>query len=99
MVIITPYKLNAEYINRKLRKSEYKALKTMQPAATIDSFQGREGDIATVVMGTTLMSGPGFTTDPQRLNVSILVKGSGASSYYTNKCRSEQQKADKGVFW
>ncbi|KAK1766326.1 DNA helicase [Phialemonium atrogriseum] len=68
VVSISPYKMNVECINTMVRK-EYPILHTMQLAATVDSFQGREGQIAVVVMGTTQKSGPGFTTDNERLTV------------------------------
>lgn len=41
----------------------------MPPASTVDSFQGREGDIVVVVLGTNSQSGAGFTKDPHRFNV------------------------------
>ena len=44
-------------------------LRGMGSPSTVDSFQGQENDII-VVMGTSLPQfGPGFTTDPHRLNV------------------------------
>ncbi len=69
IVVIAPYKANVEFINGLLlKKPQYAALKAMRLAATVDSFQGQEGEIAAVVLGTTQHSGPGFTTDPNRLN-------------------------------
>ncbi|KAI8677354.1 hypothetical protein NCS56_00625200 [Fusarium sp. Ph1] len=68
-VDISPYKSNVELINRLRKKPESAALAGMADAVTVDSFQGQEGDIAVVVMGTTGRSGPGFTADEQRLNV------------------------------
>ncbi|KAJ4199794.1 hypothetical protein NW759_016004 [Fusarium solani] len=68
-VVISPYKSNVELINRLRKNPEYAALAGMADAVTVDSFQGQEGDIAVVVMGTTGKSGPGFTADEQRLNV------------------------------
>ncbi|KAM0436628.1 hypothetical protein ACHAPT_002336 [Fusarium lateritium] len=68
-VVISPYKSNVELINRLRKRPECAALAGMADAVKIDSFQGQEGDIAVVVMGTTEWSGPGFTGDKQRLNV------------------------------
>lgn len=71
IVIITPYAWNADLINRKLRKPAYTALNGMRPAQTVDSYQGREGDIAVNILVATKKTGPGFTGDKYRLNVSI----------------------------
>lgn len=55
---------------RKVR--QYEALEGMQPASTVDSFQGQENDVAVVIMGTVhLKPGPGFTYNPKRLNVML----------------------------
>ncbi|RFU75706.1 dna helicase [Trichoderma arundinaceum] len=77
VTIITPYKANVELIDRLRKKSKYSILSKMGPTATVDSFQGREGDIAVVVMGTTQGVGPGFTTDEQQLNVMFSRQRSG----------------------
>lgn len=69
IIVITPYKANVGVIESMRKKSDYSIISGMQPAATVDSFQGREGDVAVVIMGTTRRSGPGFTTDEPRLNV------------------------------
>lgn len=76
IVIITPYKANVDVISR-LRRSSYPTLEAIPPCATIDSFQGQEGDICVVVLGTTKASGPGFTTDDGRLNVALSRQRSG----------------------
>lgn len=68
-IVITPYKANLAIIESMRKKSDYSIISGMQPAATVDSFQGREGDVAIVIMGTTRKSGLGFTTDKPRLNV------------------------------
>jgi hypothetical protein len=70
-VIIAPYKLNVDYINTRLSRGRYPALSKMKEAATVDSYQGKEGDIVFLVLGTTQRSGPGFTADEHRLNVMI----------------------------
>ncbi|KAH7161858.1 putative DNA helicase [Dactylonectria macrodidyma] len=77
MVIITPYKANVETIARLRKKPKYAALSSIQPAATVDSFQGQEGDIAIIIMGTNKKVGPGFTTDERRLNVMLSRQKSG----------------------
>lgn len=46
-------------------------LESMEEAATVDSFQGREGDIVVTIMATTQAVGAGFTTDMNRLNVML----------------------------
>ncbi|KAK7428202.1 hypothetical protein QQZ08_005268 [Neonectria magnoliae] len=78
VVIISPYKANVAVIERMRKKqSAYSVLESMEEAATIDSFQGREGDIVVVIMGTTQAVGPGFTTDVNRLNVMLSRQKSG----------------------
>lgn len=69
LVLITPYVANVEAI-KKLR-SFYPTLDAMPPASTVDSFQGQEGDVCVLVLGTTRKRGPGFTTDDSRLNVAL----------------------------
>lgn len=75
IVLITPYMANVEVI-RKLR-SHYPTLVAIDAASTVDSFQGQEGDISVVVLGTTKFSGPGFLTDAGRLNVALSRQRSG----------------------
>ncbi|KPM37738.1 hypothetical protein AK830_g8828 [Neonectria ditissima] len=72
IVVIAPYAANVDLIDRMRKKPEYAVLSTMQPATTVDSFQGQENDIALVIMGTAYPKpGPGFTSDEQRLNVML----------------------------
>ena len=71
IVIIAPYKPNVTYANSQLTQKRYPALQGIQPVQTADSFQGCEGDMAVVIFGTTARSGPGFTSDENRLNVMI----------------------------
>ncbi|KAK7218329.1 hypothetical protein V2G26_006332 [Clonostachys chloroleuca] len=52
-----------------LKSSDYDLLAGMPPAATVDSFQGREGDIVVAIMVSTEKSGPGFMRCENRLNV------------------------------
>ncbi|PKK42305.1 hypothetical protein CI102_12899 [Trichoderma harzianum] len=77
IAIITPYAANVALVNRLREKPEYEILAAMPPAATVDSFQGREADIMVVIMGTTREVGPGFTTDRNRLNVMLSRQKSG----------------------
>lgn len=73
MSIITPYTSNVKEVEKMFKQQRYKQLgHSMKPPATIDSFQGQENDIIIVVMGTrAVQPGPGFTVDPQRLNVML----------------------------
>lgn len=77
LVMISPYKANVEVIERLRRSPAYAPLAKMPPVATVDSFQGREGDVAFVCFGTTKAVGPGFTSDRQRLNVMLSRQRSG----------------------
>ncbi|KAK0710984.1 P-loop containing nucleoside triphosphate hydrolase protein [Lasiosphaeris hirsuta] len=71
IVIIAPYKPNVNYGNQQLADGCYPALTKMSPLLTADSFQGREGQMAVVIFGTSRETGPGFTSDENRLNVMI----------------------------
>ncbi|KAM0254015.1 hypothetical protein ACHAQJ_006985 [Trichoderma viride] len=77
IAIITPYKANAELVERRRKDPAHSLLFNMPPASTIDSFQGREADIIVVIMGTTQAVGPGFTTIEHRLNVMLSRQRSG----------------------
>jgi hypothetical protein len=69
-ILIAPYADNVELASRLRETSKYACLASMAPASTVDGFQGKEGDIVFVVMGTAHpFPGPGFTSDAQRLNV------------------------------
>ncbi|KAK4221977.1 hypothetical protein QBC38DRAFT_490978 [Podospora fimiseda] len=46
-----------------------KLLTNMDPAATVDLYQGRERDFIIAIMGTAEESSLGFTKDENRLNV------------------------------
>jgi len=70
ITILSPYAANVDLIGRSRREAKYRPLISMGPACTVDSFQGQENDIIIVVMGTAFPKpGPGFTSDPHRLNV------------------------------
>jgi hypothetical protein len=69
IVVISPYKPNVDWGNCQLQN--YPALEGIRPVQTADTFQGCEGDMAAVVFGTNRWSGPGFTSDENRLNVMI----------------------------
>ena len=94
IIVISPYKANIEYITAQRQLPEYSALSKMQPAVTVEPSQGREGDIVIIVMGTTAASGPGFTTDEQRLNVMLSRQRSGLVIVgdFHAPCRMEQVK-------
>lgn len=76
IVMITPYTRNAEMLNRRIKR-DYPCLQGMRKAATVDSFQGSEGDISFYVSVARSGKekgkgyGPGFTSDKNRLNVAI----------------------------
>ncbi|KLU83935.1 hypothetical protein MAPG_02984 [Magnaporthiopsis poae ATCC 64411] len=71
MAILAPYKANVELIGTRMRKMGNSGLEDMPPSSTIDSIQGQEAELVAIVFGTSQLSGPGFTTDPNRLNVSL----------------------------
>ncbi|EMT60933.1 Regulator of nonsense transcripts 1 like protein [Fusarium odoratissimum] len=76
--VIAPYPANVNLINGVRRRSKYAtALEKLPRAATIDSSQGQENDLVVAVVGTDEASGPGFTADPQRLNVMLTRAKSG----------------------
>lgn len=70
VVMITPYTWNATLIDNKARKLKAH-LSGMPAAATVDSFRGREVDITVYVSVANKRSGPGFTSDKQRLTVAL----------------------------
>ncbi|KAL6798044.1 hypothetical protein J3E68DRAFT_425293 [Trichoderma sp. SZMC 28012] len=57
IAIITPYAANVELVNRRRMRPEYEALSAMPPAATVDSFQGREADIIDKMVFSQLEEG------------------------------------------
>ncbi|CAH0048522.1 unnamed protein product [Clonostachys solani] len=67
--LITPYKANVHAVEKMRKSSEYEVLTGMPPAATVDSFQGREGDIVVAIMVSTEKSGPGYMRCESRLKV------------------------------
>ncbi|CVL08874.1 uncharacterized protein FPRN_14657 [Fusarium proliferatum] len=72
IVCIAPYAANIGLIERMRKGREYDVLQGMPPASTVDSFQGQEGDLAVVILGTAHpRPGPGFTCNPKRLNVML----------------------------
>ncbi|PTB37353.1 hypothetical protein M441DRAFT_40099 [Trichoderma asperellum CBS 433.97] len=78
IAVISHYKANVELFERCRKDPQHSApLVDMPPAATVDSFQGREADIMVVILGTTKEVGPGFTVDKNRLNVMFSRQRSG----------------------
>lgn len=52
--LITPYRANRDVLEQVRRKdAELVHIAGMEPAATVDSFQGREGDVVFAVMAMT----------------------------------------------
>ncbi|KLU89531.1 hypothetical protein MAPG_08502 [Magnaporthiopsis poae ATCC 64411] len=78
LAVLSPYKSNVDLLNEMRRRFEFEVLEEMRPCATIDGVQGQEADIVVIVFGTdTKSGGPGFTAQPNRLNVSITRQKSG----------------------
>lgn len=69
--IITPYSWNVQILEKKLKQEANACLTGIQPPKTVDSYQGQEADIMVFIMVGTKKSGPGFTTDEQRLTVAL----------------------------
>ncbi|KAI1213533.1 P-loop containing nucleoside triphosphate hydrolase protein [Annulohypoxylon truncatum] len=69
IIVLTPYSANVELIQELIKQPRYEALSDIGRPSTIDGYQGQERDIVIVVMGTSAKSGPGFTSNKQRLNV------------------------------
>ncbi|KAH6854035.1 P-loop containing nucleoside triphosphate hydrolase protein [Chaetomium sp. MPI-CAGE-AT-0009] len=70
ITVLSPYAANVELIAKRRRLPKYAALTGMDPASTVDAFQGQENDIIIAIIGTSFPTpGPGCTTDPHRLNV------------------------------
>ncbi|KAK3295984.1 AAA domain-containing protein [Chaetomium fimeti] len=69
ITVLSPYTANVHLIRELRDLPAYRVLVPMGEAFTVDSFRGQENDIIIVVMGTSFpQPGPGFTTDPHRLN-------------------------------
>jgi hypothetical protein len=71
ITVLSPYTANVKLVAERRTHPKYAvALRGMDPASTVDAFQGQENDIIIVIMGTTFPTpGPGCTTDSHRLNV------------------------------
>ncbi|KAG7292817.1 hypothetical protein NEMBOFW57_002862 [Staphylotrichum longicolle] len=70
ITILSPYEANVKLAARYRKGPKYTALLEMDPASTVNAFQGQETDIVIVIVGTSFPTpGPGFTSDPHRLNV------------------------------
>jgi len=63
VIVITPYRAQVCLLTEQLKKTRGVEV------ATVDSFQGQEGDI--VIISTVRTKQPGFVDDPQRLNVAL----------------------------
>jgi AAA domain len=66
VIVITPYKAQAKRLKEAL--DTLKRVKNLE-IATVDSFQGQEGDI--VIVSTVRTHRVGFVDNPQRLNVAL----------------------------
>ncbi|KAL8380788.1 hypothetical protein RB595_005194 [Gaeumannomyces hyphopodioides] len=72
VAVLAPYKSNVELVNELLRtRSEYDVLKGIDQCRTIDSTQGQEADIVFLIFGTNKKTGPGFTSNANRLCASL----------------------------
>ena len=68
--VLSPYSGIVAAITRELKKPAYSALSNMRPPSTIDGYQGQEMNVMVVVLATKFPNpGPGFTSNPKRLNV------------------------------
>lgn len=65
-IVITPYLAQAQLLRKELKKIT--SLRAWD-VATVDSFQGQEGDI--VIVSTVRTKSVGFTDDAHRLNVAL----------------------------
>ncbi|PKK52213.1 hypothetical protein CI102_2816 [Trichoderma harzianum] len=72
--IITPYEANVDFIEGERQKLYYSAISSMAPAATVDDFQGRQGNIIILVTAateTSEISEPGYISDLHYLCVML----------------------------
>ncbi|KAM6488330.1 P-loop containing nucleoside triphosphate hydrolase protein [Trichoderma sp. SZMC 28011] len=72
--IITPYEANVDFIEGERQKLYYSAISSMAPAATVDDFQGRQGNIIILVTAateTSEISEPGYISDIHYLCVML----------------------------
>ncbi|KAF3075325.1 hypothetical protein CFAM422_002445 [Trichoderma lentiforme] len=72
--IITPYEANVDFIEGERQKLYYSAISSMAPAATVDDFQGRQGNIIILVTAateTSEISEPGYISDLHYLRVML----------------------------
>lgn len=95
ITVLSPYAANVSTVTRMRKLPEYAALSDMPATSTIDSFQGQENDIAIVIMSTTTPGGPGFTSDPQRLNVMLTRQKCGLVVVGDIKVTGSLDKKDK----
>ncbi len=65
--VITPYRLQASIIARKLLDHGIRGVEV----STVDSFQGREKDVILISLTTTSPSRIDFVSEPHRLNVAV----------------------------
>ncbi|CAI6091069.1 unnamed protein product [Clonostachys chloroleuca] len=73
--LITPYRANKDELEHLRRKDVHIA--GMEPVATVDSFQCREGDVVFVLTISPKRTGPGFITNENCLNVLLSRQKSG----------------------
>lgn len=69
IIIMSPHIANVELVSRQRALPEYASLADMPPATMFE--QGRQGDVVFLVMGTSKFTGPGFTTNKQRLSAML----------------------------
>ncbi|SPO04675.1 uncharacterized protein DNG_07360 [Cephalotrichum gorgonifer] len=77
ILVLAPYKANVVLFNKIKESRNCPSLSSLRPASTVDSVQGKEGDIVVLIMGTNEQRGPGFTRDKKRLNVMLTRQRSG----------------------
>lgn len=70
IVMITPYRANLDLLEKSLQQHAVQGLEKVT-VNTTDSFQGREGQVAVLVLCIDKQTGPSFTASPQRICVGI----------------------------